>query len=135
MSENSWHAAWLDVARRISLESKDPSTKVGCVLTDENNFIIGTGVNGSPSGYDYQSADDRYATTLHAEENALRLVGHRNPHTAYVFPCFPCSNCMARLAQHGIKRVFSIEAPGERWRFDLTEDIAKAKGIELIRLY
>ena len=38
----------MDMAKLVSSWSKDPSTKVGAVITDDENRIISVGYNGFP---------------------------------------------------------------------------------------
>ena len=42
----------IELAEHISLWSKDPSTKVGCVEVGEDREIRSTGFNGFPRGID-----------------------------------------------------------------------------------
>ena len=45
-----WDARFLDLAKHISDWSKDPSTKVGCVVVGEDREVRSTGFNGFPRG-------------------------------------------------------------------------------------
>ena len=77
MSEK-WDAGFIDLARHISQWSKDPSTKVGCVVIGEDREIRSTGFNGFPRGIadDSDRLEDReqkYPLICHAEENAIML--------------------------------------------------------------
>ena len=51
MSEK-WDMRFIELAKHISLWSKDPSTKVGCVVVGEDREIRSTGFNGFPRGID-----------------------------------------------------------------------------------
>tara|TARA_B100000614_G_scaffold120032_1_gene107586 strand:- start:48 stop:251 length:204 start_codon:yes stop_codon:yes gene_type:complete len=51
MSEK-WDRRFIDLALHISGWSKDPSTKVGCVVVGEDREIRSTGFNGFPRGID-----------------------------------------------------------------------------------
>jgi len=109
------HQLWIDLAERISQESKDRSTKVGCVIVSPDNTILSTGWNGFPRGVD--DDDDakherpaKYDWTEHAERNAIynaaregiRLRGA----TAYLnyTPYAICTHCVRALSQSGIVR-------------------------------
>ena len=48
MSGKSWDTRFIDLAKLVSTWSKDPSTKVGAVITDDNNRVISLGYNGFP---------------------------------------------------------------------------------------
>ena len=47
--EEKWHRRFLRLAAEIAEFSKDPSTKVGCILVRDRR-IISTGYNGFPRG-------------------------------------------------------------------------------------
>lgn len=105
-----WDFRFMEVADLVATWSKDPSTKVGCVLVDQDRHIIATGYNGFPRGVD--DSEDRLTDrptkimmVLHAEANAvLQAVGPIVGATAYVSHR-PCSGCSAMLIQAGVKRI------------------------------
>ena len=73
---SKWDARFIDLAKHISQWSKDPSTKVGCVVIGEDREIRSTGFNGFPRGIsdDMERLEDReqkYPLICHAEENAI----------------------------------------------------------------
>ena len=49
MSEK-WDQRFIELAQHISGWSKDPSTKVGCIVVGEDREIRSTGFNGFPRG-------------------------------------------------------------------------------------
>ena len=128
MSEK-WDSRFLELASHISTWSKDPSTKVGCVVVGEDREIRSTGFNGFPRGIedDAERLEDRaqkYPLICHAEENAImhaaRIGISLKSNTAYVtWP--PCSRCTRSLIQAGVSEVVypaGIDIP-ERWEEDL----------------
>lgn len=126
-SWDKWASRFIELAQLISTWSKDPSTKVGCVVVGPDREIRSTGFNGFPRGVsDDQRLDDRatkYPLICHAEENAVmhaaRIGVSLRTCTAYVtFP--PCSRCARGLIQAGIRMVCwpDIEIP-DRWKEDL----------------
>ena len=71
-----WDARFLDLAKHISDWSKDPSTKVGCVVVGEDREVRSTGFNGFPRGIEDTAArlndrSQKYPMICHAEENAI----------------------------------------------------------------
>ncbi len=129
-----WDRRFLELAQHISEWSKDPSTKVGCVVVGEDREIRSTGFNGFPRGIEDDSdrLEDRerkYPLICHAEENAImhaaRIGISLKGNTAYVtWP--PCSRCTRSLIQAGVNEVVfpaDVEVP-ERWQTDF--DIAIA---------
>ena len=144
-SEYNWVHFFFDICETISKKSKDPSTKVGCVIVNSGNSIISTGYNGFPIGVNDKLIDisndeiktskryerpEKYAWTAHAEENAIAFAARNgvslNGSTLYVNRMMPCTRCTRLIIQSGIKEVFVLEnAPEEtikRWEED--NDIA-----------
>ena len=123
-----WDIRFLKLATHISEWSKDPSTKVGCVVVGPDREIRSTGFNGFPRGI--QDSDDRltnrdlkYPLICHAEENAImhaaRIGLALKGCTAYVtWP--PCTRCARSLIQAGVSEIVipsGLEIP-DRWRDD-----------------
>jgi dCMP deaminase len=125
-----WDIRFLELAKHISGWSKDPSTKVGCVVVGEDRETRSTGFNGFPRGIsdDIDRLTDRsqkYPLICHAEENAImhaaRIGISLKGSTAFVtWP--PCSRCARSLIQAGIKEIVYPEAKEipERWLEDFT---------------
>ncbi|MBT3477357.1 MAG: dCMP deaminase family protein [Euryarchaeota archaeon] len=123
-----WDNRFLELAKHISGWSKDPSTKVGCVVVGEDREIRSTGFNGFPRGINDDAArltdrDKKYPLICHAEENAImhaaRIGISLKGSTAYVtWP--PCSRCARSLIQAGIEEIVYPEtnAIPERWLDD-----------------
>lgn len=122
---SKWDERFLTVAFYISCWSKDPGTKVGCVLVKDRR-IIATGYNGFPAGIAddpdrYLDRDYKLAAVVHAEKNALFNAAKNGSEvegaTAYVtFP--PCSQCSSALIQAGVSEVYApnpLQAP-LRWQ-------------------
>jgi len=120
-----WDRRFIDLALHISEWSKDPSTKVGCVVVGEDREIRSTGFNGFPRGIEdsMERLEDRelkYPLICHAEENAImhaaRIGISLKDCTAYVtWP--PCTRCARSLIQAGVTEVVypdNIEIP-DRW--------------------
>lgn len=107
---SDWTKRFLRIADEVAIWSKDPSTKVGCVLVDAQRRVIGTGYNGFPRGVEdnEERLNDRsvkYMMVKHAEENAvLQSVAKTEGATAYVTHQ-PCAGCSGTLIQAGIKRI------------------------------
>jgi len=136
-----WDHRFLDLATHIAGWSKDPSTKVGCVVVGEDREIRSTGFNGFPRGIadtDERLADRelKYPLICHAEENAImhaaRIGMTLKGCIAYVtWP--PCTRCARSLIQAGVVEVIypkQLEIP-ERWRadFDLSTSLLIEAGV------
>ena len=128
MSEK-WDRRFLELAEHISTWSKDPSTKVGCVVVGEDREIRSTGFNGFPRGIEDDAErladrEQKYPLICHAEENAIMHAARTGVslkgNTAYVtWP--PCTRCTRSLIQAGVSEVVypaGTDIP-ERWEEDL----------------
>ena len=137
-----WDIRFLDLAKHISLWSKDPSTKVGAVIFDSDKRIVSIGYNGFPKGVcdDPQRYDDRdmkYKMVVHAEANAI-LFAQRNLNGCSIvtYPFMPCSGCASLIIQSGIKRCIApklSEELAKRWKdsCDISRTMFKEAGVEL----
>ena len=140
---NKWDHRFIELANHIAKWSKDPSTKVGCVIVGEDREIRSTGFNGFPRGIadDSERLEDReqkYPLICHAEENAImhaaRIGLSLKGCTAYVtWP--PCTRCARSLIQAGVVEVVyptKIEVP-ERWQkdFDMSTAMMKEAGLNI----
>ena len=138
-----WDRRFLRIAEEVRLWSRDPGTKVGCVLVLEKR-ILSVGFNGFPQNLSdsldlYEDRDYKLAVTVHAEANAILNAAKNGAKTqsctAYVtFP--PCSQCAAALIQAGVERVVCPDpasAP-ERWRvsFKLANEMLYQSGVKLL---
>lgn len=121
-----WDKRFLGLAEHISRWSKDPSTKVGSIITKDIK-IVSMGYNGLP-----QQVRDmpeilgnrtvKYKHIIHAETNAiLSAKTDLSGSTIYTFPFLPCTKCASMIAQAGITRVVSIVCEDERWKERLEE--------------
>jgi dCMP deaminase len=125
---DKWDQRFIALARHIAEWSKDPSTKVGCVVVGPDREIRSTGFNGFPRGI--SDSNDRldnrelkYPLICHAEENAImhaaRIGVALKDCVAYVtWP--PCTRCARSLVQAGVQEVIypdALDIP-ERWAAD-----------------
>ena len=120
-----WDRRFIRIAEEVRLWSKDPGTKVGCVLVSERR-ILSTGYNGFPQTISddlerYIDREYKLSVTVHAEKNAILNAAKNGTKvegsTLYVtFP--PCSQCASAVIQAGVAKVVCpdpVTAP-ERWR-------------------
>lgn len=112
-----WDKRFLLLAEHVAAWSKDPSTKVGCVLVDDQRRVIGMGYNGFPRGVDdnaarYEDRATKYMMVQHAEANAvLNSTRDVRGATAYITH-HPCTNCAGLLIQSGVSRIVSFAPSG-----------------------
>jgi len=142
---SKWDERFLELAKNISQWSKDPSTKVGCVIIGPNKEILTTGYNGLPRGTNDDIPDrlvrpEKYFWFEHAERNAIynaaRIGVPLLGATAYVTLC-PCMDCARGIVQSGIKRVVTVDIREtdtiQRWKEDFmrTEILFEECGVTL----
>ena len=139
----NWDERFLKLAKHISEWSKDPSTKVGCVVVGPDRELRSTGFNGLPRGIEdneerLNNREIKYPLICHAEENAImhaaRIGISLKGCTAYVtWP--PCTRCARSLIQAGVSTIVypeNIEIP-ERCMddFNLSLNMLKEAKISL----
>jgi dCMP deaminase len=111
---DKWDRFYLGLAEYYATASKDPSTKVGAVIVN-NNSVVGLGYNGFPRGVKdtEERLNDRtwkYPLVAHAELNAIINAGHAaRGGTIYVVPTLmlpgACPECSKAIVQAGIKEI------------------------------
>ena len=105
----NWDRYLMRFADTAAIKSKDPSTKVGCVIVGEDREILSTGFNGLPRGVEDKpermARPAKYLWTSHAEENAIaqaaRVGARLKGATAYVTH-HPCARCARSMIQAGV---------------------------------
>ena len=109
-----WDERFVRLAREISTWSKDPSTKIGAVIVDDDRRILATGYNGFPKGIEdsperYADKPTKYDHVIHAEMNAIYNATYNGTplkdSTIYVWGLPVCNDCARGIIQVGIKRV------------------------------
>ena len=140
---SKWDRRFLRIAEEVRLWSKDPGTKVGCVLVNERR-IISTGYNGFPQTISddldrYIDREYKLSVTVHAEANAILNAAKNGTRvqgsTLYVtFP--PCSQCASAIIQAGVAQIVCPDpalAP-ERWRsnFKAANNLFYEAGVKVL---
>jgi dCMP deaminase len=123
-----WDSRFISLALHIQEWSKDPSTKVGCVIVGPSNEIRSIGYNGFPRGIDDNDVEryDRpakYLWTEHAERNAIYnavRVGIPLHGCRMYLPWFPCAACARAIIQSGLIELVAYEPDfgHEKWGQD-----------------
>ena len=133
MQVNSkWDTRFMKLAREIAGWSKDPSSKIGAVIVDDDRRILSTGYNGFPRGIEdteerLHNKEEKYPRIVHAEANALLSALYSGVSvkgaTLYVWGLPVCADCTKLVIQSGIKRVVITypENASEKWRMQWNE--------------
>jgi len=110
----SWDETFMQIARVISQRSKDPNTRNGACLVNQENIIIGIGYNGFPRGCSDDDlpwaregnfGDKKYAYVVHAEANAILNASADTKGAKTYCTLFPCNECAKILIQKGISEI------------------------------
>ncbi len=120
MSHISWDEYFMGVAILSGKRSKDPSTKVGCCIVNEEKRIIGIGYNGFPIGCDDKDfpwdndpklpwLDQKYPYVVHAEVNAILNTTQSIKNTTMYVTLFPCNECAKLIIQSGVKELIYMD--------------------------
>ena len=138
---SDWDVKFLELASYVSLWSKDPSTKVGAVIANDQKQVLSLGYNGFPRGVDdwasrYEDREMKLLYVAHAERNALdNAFTDVRGATMYTSLC-PCNECAKSIIQRGIKRVvarsFHTETQKQRFNADITLSMFGESGVELL---
>ena len=142
MTKN-WTDYFLEMAHLVASKSKDPNTKVGCIVVSEDKVVMATGYNGLPRGVEDKAErmerPAKYLWTSHAEENAVaqaaRVGAKLKGGTAFVTH-MPCSRCARTLIQAGIEYVVvdrgTTSMPQEE--FDVAMQMFKEAGVDVAQI-
>ncbi len=140
----SWDEYFMGVAILSSYRSKDPSTKVGACIVNEDKRIIGIGYNGFPYGCSDEEfpweregelLETKYPYVVHAEPNAiLNSTTSLKGATLYV-TLFPCNECAKLIIQCGIKKiVYMSDKYKDNEYYEASKIMFKAAGVTCVKM-
>ncbi len=120
MDHISWDEYFMGVAVLSGKRSKDPSTKVGCCIVNDDKKIIGIGYNGLPVGCsdeefpwgndkDSKWLDQKYPYVVHAEANAILNTTTTIKNATIYVTLFPCNECAKLIIQSGVKEIVYMD--------------------------
>jgi dCMP deaminase len=141
-----WDLFYLGLCRYISTASKDPSTKVGAVITRPDFSVASVGFNGFPQKMPdrpewLENREEKYSRVVHGEINAVSFCRDQSlqGYTLYTTPFMPCDRCFVQMVQKGITRFVAPKATAEqltRWgtAFEKVRQYAGECNVELVEL-
>jgi dCMP deaminase len=136
-----WDEYFIKQAMLASEKSKDPNTKVGCVIVGEDNVVLSIGFNGFPRGvhetheeFFFENGQrkpkpnptrllenrwerpEKYNWIEHAERNAIYNAARHGIRLkgakAYLnWMPIPCVDCTRALIQSGIVEIIGPDIP------------------------
>ena len=107
--QHEWDKYFMQIAETVATKSKDPSSKMGCVIVDQNKRVVSLGYNGMVQGADehkmtLSERPMKYYFSIHSEMNAV-LFAHQDLTGCTVYNrVATCENCLKYCLQAGIKR-------------------------------
>lgn len=141
----TWDELFILQAALIAQKSKDPSTKVGCVIVGNDNAILSMGFNGFARNVNENISSrwkrpEKYHWVEHAERNAIFNAARNginlNGARAYLnWEPKPCADCTRALIQVGIKEIigpnrkFAGLGAGKYYSIDHAETMLAEAGV------
>lgn len=113
---DTWDEYFLNIAKAVSIKSKDPKCPVGAVIVSQDHVVLSAGFNGFARGvHDDEKtlldADEKLKIICHAEINAIfnaaRVGGHPLQGTTIYVTKFPCLACCNAIIQAGMTRIYT----------------------------
>ncbi len=142
--KEDWNIFFMQKAQLMSTRSKDPSTKVGCLIVSPDRVILSAGYNGFPRGIKdtperLNDRDLKYPRVVHSETNAI-INAVRNGtiiRDAIVFVTQPpCPECTKMLVNTEIRELLHMDLdenkkdlPGWREKLHISFDMLDEAGI------
>ena len=107
--QSEWDEYFMKIAEVVASKSKDPSSKMGCVIVDENKRVVSLGYNGMPQGADeskmtLSERPMKYYFVIHSEMNALIFAKRDLAGCTVYNRVATCENCLKYCLQAGITR-------------------------------
>jgi deoxycytidylate deaminase len=105
----SWDKYFIGIANAVAAKSKDPSSKMGCVIVDKNKRVVSLGYNGMIQGANeakmtLSERPMKYYFAIHSEMNAVIFARRDLTGCTLYNRVATCENCLKYCLQAGIKR-------------------------------
>ena len=133
----SWDEYFFLLVDTVALKSKDPDTKVGCVIVGPDKEIRTTGYNSFPRGIrdnvvERTQRPAKYLWIEHSERNAVynaARMGTSLKDCISYQSWYPCANCASALINVGIKEIVVDFREANPWfqndRWDDSMEVSK----------
>ena len=107
--QSEWDEYFMKIANIVAIKSKDPSSKMGCVIVDSNKRVVSLGYNGMLQGADeskmtLSERPMKYYFAIHSEMNALIFARRDLTGCTLYNRVATCENCLKYCLQAGITR-------------------------------
>ncbi|MBQ1298428.1 hypothetical protein IIY24_01120 [Candidatus Saccharibacteria bacterium] len=107
--QQDWDEYFMKIAETVAEKSKDPSSKMGCVIVDKKKRVVSLGYNGLIQGANEEKMTlserpMKYHFVIHSEMNALIFARQSVEDCTVYNHVATCENCLKHCLQAGIKR-------------------------------
>lgn len=107
--QRAWDEYFMKIAETVALKSKDPSSKMGCVIVAPDKRVVSLGYNGLIRGADeskmtLSERPMKYRFAIHSEMNAVIFAREDLNGCTIYNRVATCDNCLKYCLQAGIKR-------------------------------
>ena len=145
----NWDEWAFGLIGEIEKKSKDPSTKVGCLITTKDHSFVSAGFNGFPRGVEDNiqivpqryERPEKYLWTEHAERNAIYGAERSLRDCVVYVKWWPCADCARGIIQSRISEVvldgdskeFNDTELNNRWKeqMDVSKVMLKEAGVNV----
>lgn len=133
----NWNEYFINIAKIISLKSKDIKRQVGAILVSEkDNRILSTGYNGLPANIndniDWNNRELVHSMIIHAEMNCILYANNKYENSILYSTLSPCKDCIKIIAAAKIKKIIYLE---EYKDLSISKELCKKFNIELVKYY
>ena len=119
----NWNEYFFNIVKQVREKSKDPNTKVGCVIAGPDNEIRSTGYNSFPRNIQDDVPErlerpEKYLWIEHSERNAIynaARVGIPLKGCTIYMQGLPCMDCARAIIQAGITRIVYDANEWAKW--------------------
>jgi dCMP deaminase len=140
-----WDETFMNMAIVMSGRSKDPVTKVGAIIVDDMNRLLGAGYNGLPRGCDDRDfpwgkdidpVNNKVMYVIHAESNAIHNCPNQHDLKGSTLYCTmrPCHNCAKDIIQSGIRKVIYLNEYSKLDSIKAADRMFRSAGVTVCKL-
>lgn len=133
----NWNEYFINIAKIVSLKSKDIKRQVGAILVSQkDNRILSTGYNGLPSNIndniDWNNRELVHSMIIHAEMNCILYASSKFENAILYSTLSPCKDCIKIIAAANIKKIIYLDKYKD---LEISKNLCKKFNIELINYY
>ncbi|KAG4071474.1 hypothetical protein HA402_011628 [Bradysia odoriphaga] len=141
----TWDDYYMANAFLAALRSKDPVTKVGACIVNDEKKIVGIGYNGFPIGCSddvfpwtkgtAEPLNSKYLYVCHAEVNAIMNKNSADTKGCDLYVAlFPCNGCSKMIIQSRIKKViYFSDKYADKPTTIASKKLLDAAGVEYVK--